>query len=396
MSLVLWRPCRLRIRPFGGLAAFRFSPMKTFQIPQRPEWGQPNYKDIVRNRHRFIESLPLPIVHYPDAGGTWIFFQESDASQPLLCSCQRDAAIGFLLLNAQHPVYRLGRDQSLVDFFMPPSLRAVSPLRASSIEDFGALPLFRPGLCHVCNRRVPSIRWSNVDNCSIFIQHLGWYLHHALLRAGVSPFGDVLQGGADQEIVGLVEIDAAEGYRRIREYLAGKRLSRGTFNGAPSDLASAYAGRMEVRAICQTLHRQRHRIHRLIEERLRRSLGFPPHGKTGGSEILLRWIVSALFPGREMLVRNRAEFLQGLELDIYLPELRLGIEYQGEQHYLPFKHLGGESHLRGVVRRDKRKAALCKQAGVDLIYFNVADKLTEDFVSERLSVYTKQTAGRKS
>jgi len=360
------------------------SPSDT-QIPQKPEWRQQSYKDVVREKHHFIETLPFPIVHYPGSYGTWILFQESEQSQPVFCACQREAALGFLRINAQHLFHRLARGQTLVDFFIPPDLRSFSQLRASTIEEFSALPLFRAAVCHVCNRRVPSIRWSNLAEHSIFIQHLGWYFHYALFAAGVSPFGDLLLGGTDNEVAALVEVNPSDGRRRIRQLLVGQALGHGALDRAPSKFGGCNPGLVEARAVHQKLRRQQHRINRLIEERLRRSLGFPPHGKTGGSEILLRWIVSGLFPGHEIIFRARPGFLRGLELDIYLPELRLGIEYQGEPHYEAFEHLGGERHLRSVQSRDDRKAKLCRKADVDLTYVTVADKLTEDFIKSKLS-----------
>lgn len=358
------------------------------QMPQKPEWKQPNYKDVVRERHRFVESLPLPIVHYPGIYGTWIVFQESDQSQPVLCTCQRDAALGFLRINAQTQAFRLERGQTFVDLFIPSCLRAFSHFQASSIDEFAALAFFRPGICHLCNRRVPSIRWSNLGEHSIFLQHLGWYFHHALYTAGVSPIGDLLHGALDPEVAAFVELEPSDGYHRIRDLLVGQSLGYGALDRPASQFDCCYPNRAEARTLYQTLKLQKQRIDRLIEERLRRSFGFPQLGKTGSSEILLRWIISALFPEREIFFRHRPDFLGGLELDIYVPELRLAIEYQGEQHYEAFDHLGGERHLRSVLGRDKRKAALCKQAAVDLLYFTVADKLTEDFVRERLSEYT--------
>jgi hypothetical protein len=279
------------------------------QIPQKPEWAQKNYKDIVRSQHRFIESLPLPAVHYPECYGTWILFQKSEGAQPFLCDCQREAALRFLRINAQNEIYRLARGHSLVDHFVPSSLRAFNQLHAFSIEEFAALPFFKAKVCHICNRRAPSIRWSNNDGCSIFRQHLGWYFHHALLAAGVSPFGFLLRGELDPEVAALVEVDPAESYGRVRQLLARQPVVSGTLALMHLQLGSCRRDREEARALNQTLNRQRRRIHRLIEECLRRSLGFPPHGKTGGSEVLLRWIVSALFPGQELIFRNRPEFL---------------------------------------------------------------------------------------
>lgn len=341
-----------------------------YDIPRKPEWGQRNYKDIVRNRYWFTESLPFSIVNYPECYGTWILFQEAEETQPLLCDCQREAALQFLRINAQNEIYHLAPGQSLIDHFIPSRLRSCNHLQAFSIEEFGDLPFFKTNICHICNRRVPSIRWSNNDGCSIFRQHLGWYLHHALLAAGVSPFGFLLRDELDPELAALVEVDPADGYRRVRDLLAGRSQEE----------------REQARMLNQALNRQNRRIRCLVEERVRRNLGFPQHGKTGGSEIFLRWIVAALFQGQDLHFRIRPDFLHGLELDIYIPKMRLAIEYQGQQHFEPFEHLGGEDHLRSVIGRDKRKAFLCEQEGVKLIYFTIADKLTEDFVRERLAL----------
>jgi len=56
-----------------------------------------------------------------------------------------------------------------------------------------------------------------------------------------------------------------------------------------------------------------------------------------------------------------------MELDIWLPELSLAIEYQGEQHYHSIPHWGGEEALRGVIRRDKEKVAACEKNGIELV-----------------------------
>lgn len=74
-----------------------------------------------------------------------------------------------------------------------------------------------------------------------------------------------------------------------------------------------------------------------------------------------------------------------MELDLYVPSVRLAIEYQGEQHYEPFEHLGGVRSFRQVLKRDARKAALCKANSVHLEHITVADKLTEAFIASRLS-----------
>lgn len=54
-------------------------------------------------------------------------------------------------------------------------------------------------------------------------------------------------------------------------------------------------------------------------------------------------------------------------LDIYIPQLKTGIEYQGEQHYSPVGRFGGEEGYKETASRDERKRKLCKDNGVSLI-----------------------------
>ena len=56
-------------------------------------------------------------------------------------------------------------------------------------------------------------------------------------------------------------------------------------------------------------------------------------------------------------------------LDFYLPDYNVGIECQGEQHFFPIKHFGGDKSFKKTLERDKRKKALCEKYGVKLLYF---------------------------
>lgn len=62
---------------------------------------------------------------------------------------------------------------------------------------------------------------------------------------------------------------------------------------------------------------------------------------------------------------------------MFLPELKLGIEFQGAQHSEPFEHFGGEDHLRRTQKRDRRKVALCKESGVRLVEIKEGEELTD-------------------
>ncbi|KFZ25571.1 MAG: hypothetical protein KQ78_02237 [Candidatus Izimaplasma bacterium HR2] len=60
---------------------------------------------------------------------------------------------------------------------------------------------------------------------------------------------------------------------------------------------------------------------------------------------------------QEEVIYNDRKALNGLELDIYYPELSIGIEYQGNYWHSKLEQ----------IKRDKRKKELCKEKGIYLI-----------------------------
>ena len=56
-----------------------------------------------------------------------------------------------------------------------------------------------------------------------------------------------------------------------------------------------------------------------------------------------------------------------LEIDMYNDELKLGVEYNGRQHYDVTHHLGKEVEFNATVAHDKIKVKTCKELGIGLI-----------------------------
>ena len=56
-----------------------------------------------------------------------------------------------------------------------------------------------------------------------------------------------------------------------------------------------------------------------------------------------------------------------LLFDFYLPDYNLCIEYDGEQHYHPVKHLGGKKNYDIGHKRDLVKDQFCKDNGIKLL-----------------------------
>ena len=67
-------------------------------------------------------------------------------------------------------------------------------------------------------------------------------------------------------------------------------------------------------------------------------------------------------------------------LDFYIPSKRIGIEFQGSQHFIEIGMFGGERGLDERIERDKRKNKLCEENGVELYY--IIKKCDEKHISE--------------
>ena len=63
------------------------------------------------------------------------------------------------------------------------------------------------------------------------------------------------------------------------------------------------------------------------------------------------------------------EWLYPLKADFYVPLSNIIIECQGEQHYKDKEFFNKREGLKERQERDSRKRQLCKENGVELIYF---------------------------
>ena len=71
----------------------------------------------------------------------------------------------------------------------------------------------------------------------------------------------------------------------------------------------------------------------------------------------------------EQCGKSTFSWLSKLKLDFYLPEYNIAIECQGEQHFKPIKHFGGDEELKLVSIRDKRKRKLCNKHNIRIVYY---------------------------
>lgn len=128
---------------------------------------------------------------------------------------------------------------------------------------------------------------------------------------------------------------------------------------------------------------------RLIENERRKQLGLPLVGESFLKEMELLLYVHNLFKDYEILSHHRTWNNWGvrgrLELDIYIPKLKLAFEYMGTQHYKfnNFFHKT-EEEFNYQRYKDRCKNKLCKLKGITLIKIRYDEKLSEQLVLSKL------------
>ena len=95
-------------------------------------------------------------------------------------------------------------------------------------------------------------------------------------------------------------------------------------------------------------------------------------------------LIRTLFPQRTIRREASPAWLGQQRLDIYLPELALAIEHQGEQHYYPIDVFGGKHAFEKTQQRDQRKRALCRENSVAVVDIRFDDPLTIASLRNRL------------
>lgn len=121
----------------------------------------------------------------------------------------------------------------------------------------------------------------------------------------------------------------------------------------------------------------------LAENAFRRDRCIPEIGRGWASEVALLDLVRKFWPSA--VHQWRPNFLGLQSIDIYVPELGLAIEYQGEQHYEPVTLFGGEEGFKSTQARDERKRTLLAINGVSLLEWPCDEPITEEQLIIRLS-----------
>ena len=320
------------------------------------------------------EDLPYPYVHYPSHYGTFFTFSEAEDSQQYFCSCSQQAISNYLEY----------RHSNIVDFDNTNPLRCApldsfafseSIAEMSLNEDLENILTFKEELCHRCNVSTPSGEYCASMYGGKFKQKFGWYINQNFYRLGVTPL--------DQHIISDICPDEIKNKAELKHFLHEQ-----VFAHSQGEKVSDTLENLQKKA--STLYRE---INSHIENITRKEFGVRKIGDRWISETILFNIITKLYPNEKILRHHRPDWLNGLELDIFIEGKNMAFEYQGQQHYHPIKAWGGESAFRSLVQRDHKKALICKKLGVSLLPIKFTEPLSEEHIKKRINSFLTKKHG---
>ena len=307
-----------------------------------------------------FENLPYPYVYYPPIYGAFFAFAEKINSDLYFCECEREAIENFFEIRANCPL------EGYTGIRINPLDGAIFPKKISlqSKEETDFSIKFKENLCFKCNKIIPREDYCNSMYGGVFEQKHGWYIQQEYLKNGIDPtrkhLGVILNNKCDIEIKKRVDIET--------------KLLKTNKNSKEYQILS-----QELNDVGSSKH--------YINDKVRTEFGYRGIGEHWVNETMLKHIVTSIFPQYTILVHHRPEWLEGLELDIYVPNIKLAFEYQGIQHFKAVKHWGGKKQLLIQKEHDYRKKMICDKLGITIIYFDYTEEITTEYVRAKIMEY---------
>ncbi len=314
------------------------------------------------------ENLPFPIVLYPGHYGAFFAFKKDEKSDTYFCSCAYEAMENYIKIRKLTPIAKNSNEHRMyiLDSFHFP-LSIIEDLMARKVQEAEIMSSlkFAEKLCHECNSQIPVYRYCHEMYGGAFKQNYGWYINKQAFEWGMNPLSlEYLPERCPDEVLDEMKIKPPVGGSGWFDVLQG------------SD--------PESQENIKELRKQNRRIRNIFENEVRTKFGHKKVGEAWTSETILYYIVKKIFPDYTVRRHYRPSFLGGLELDVFVEELNIGIEYQGIQHYKPIKHWGGKEALERGRERDKRKKQICGEQGIKLVYFEYDEGLNDQLVMNKL------------
>jgi hypothetical protein len=311
-------------------------------------------------------------VYYPNHYGAFFAFANSKSETPKLCNCAKRSVEQYVKLRRRHEDRNYSdplKEAPLESMYFPDAVAKQSLNHSNApIEAIE----FASEVCHRCNLVTPEKNYCADMYGGKFKQRYGWYIQQKYFYFGVFPLSyNYLPEACPEELLSKLQ-EAEELEEKIQSIHSPERLEAS----------------QEVQDLTSERKKLTREIDNFVENAVREEFGHDKIGKGWTNETMLFNIVQKLLPDSyEVIHHYRPDWLDGLELDIFVPDAALGIEYQGQQHYEPVEIWGGEGALARQQANDERTAELCEQNDVTLVEFKYTEPLTEEHVENKISRY---------
>lgn len=382
--------------------------------------------ETVRN-----ENLPLPIVKYPEHYGAFIGFKHHSDGDLFFCSCAREAmetTLRFEHKDADSASYTVSPEKVVEDDFPEEFKTHVQNAAIDTIEKIIDAANFKDRICHKCNDVVPNRRYCVDMYGTVFEQNYGWYINQKKYEYGGpqetlrSEFAGEFLDCLPEDVIDIVDADGkdeieakANRYatldrkrsrrfstmrsvqRSEKDLIQEKRDSGELSFGEAADRRREITDKYDGEQVLAQEEREKwdqlqdelleygKKIAEAAENEVRRALGHYEKGNRWTSETILFQLVESKYGDEYTLERHhRPDWLDGLELDIFIVEADLGIEYQGVQHYEVVEHWGGEEALKERQERDRRTKELCDEHGVDIVEIRHDEGLSDSLIEKKV------------
>ena len=120
-----------------------------------------------------------------------------------------------------------------------------------------------------------------------------------------------------------------------------------------------------------------HNFFSSISSYLKQTLGLSDQNEKWIKEFAMVKLFYKWFEGFEQITQASPEWLKPQRLDLFIPDLKFAVEYQGEQHFMPIEIFGGEEGFQTRKESDEIKKKLCEANGISLEYINYDEDLLE-------------------
>ncbi len=127
----------------------------------------------------------------------------------------------------------------------------------------------------------------------------------------------------------------------------------------------------------KAIYSQCKNILKQAEDLYREAIGMPKVGEGWISETELYYKISDSFKELQVIHHASPKWLGRQHLDIFIPKYKIGIEYQGAQHYKPIDFFGGQDAFEKNIMRDLKKKQICEKHGCKLIYVDEGYQISE-------------------